>query len=47
MTTFDSPDENHYEIIVWKGENADNQRFLLSPQCFYRVSDKFNVLSNI
>ena len=31
LTTFE---KMHFENIVAKGENADNQHFLLFPQCF-------------
>ena len=29
--------KNPFENIVGKGENADNQYFLLSPQCFLPI----------
>ena len=28
------PRKQAFENIIGKGENADNQHFLLSPQCF-------------
>ena len=33
--------EKSFENIVGKGENAVNQHFLLFPQCFYPVQNKF------
>ena len=34
MPTFNNPTEETFKNIVRKGENADNQYFLLFPQFF-------------
>ena len=34
ILTFHDPEKEGYWNIVGKGENADNQHFLLFPQCF-------------
>ena len=36
-----------FENIVGNGENAGYQHFLLFPQYFHPIKDKFNVLYNI
>ena len=33
-----------FENIVRKGENADNQHFLLFPQCFLHFPKEFSIL---
>ena len=34
ISTFNNSKEEAFENIVWTGENAGNQHFLLLPQCF-------------
>ena len=34
IPTFNDPEEEGFENIAGKGENAGNQHFLLFPQCF-------------
>ena len=33
--------KKHFENIVGKGENADNQHFRLFPQCFLPIPERF------
>ena len=35
---------NAFENIVGKGENAGNQHFLLSPQCFFPFLTQISIL---
>ena len=43
ILTFNDPEEEDFENIVEKGENAGNQHFLLFPQCFLPfLPKKFN-----
>ena len=43
MATFKDTWEEAFESIMEKGENADNQPFLLFPNAFYHIKQKYFV----
>ena len=45
MTNCIDPEEEAFENIVGKGENAGNQHYLF-PKCFYSIKEKLHNLSH-
>ena len=46
IPTFNDLENEAFENIVRKGENAGNQHFLLFPQCFLNFSKQISIFQS-